>query len=64
MKKRTVAMFVTLGVLVALAGVYAYLRLKPAPESPAYEEGAKKELSKLDEEKMVKIVLSDRPRAR
>lgn len=61
MKKRTVAMFVTLGVLVALAGVYAYLRLKPAPEAPAYEEGAKKELSKLDEEKMVKIVLSDRP---
>jgi hypothetical protein len=61
MKKRTVAMLVTLGVLVALAGVYAYLRLKPAPEAPAYEEGAKKELSKLDEEKLVKIVLSERP---
>jgi hypothetical protein len=61
MKKRTVAMLVTLGVLVALAGVYAWLRLKPAPAAPAYDEGAKKELSKLDGEKLVKIVLSDRP---
>jgi hypothetical protein len=61
MKKRTVAMLVTLGVLVALAGVYAWLRLKPAPAAPVYEEGAKKELSKLDAEKLVKIVLSDRP---
>ena len=61
MKKRTVAMIVTLGVLVALAGVYAWLRLKPAPAAPAYEEGAKKELSKLDAEKLVKLVLSDRP---
>ena len=61
MKKRTVAMLVTLGVLVALAGVYAWLRLRPAPAEPAYEEGAKKELSKLDAEKLVKIVLSDRP---
>lgn len=61
MKKRTVAMLVTLAALAALAGVYAWLRLKPAPAAPAYEEGAKKELSKLDAEKLVKIVLSDRP---
>lgn len=61
MKKRTVAMLITLGVLAALAGVYAYLRLKPAPEAPALEEGARKELSKLDEAKLVKIVLSERP---
>jgi hypothetical protein len=61
MKKRTVAMLVTLGVLVALAGVYAWLRLRPAPAAPVYDEGAKKELSKLDAEKLVKIVLSDRP---
>ncbi|MCX7028637.1 MAG: DUF4340 domain-containing protein [Spirochaetes bacterium] len=61
MKKRTVAMLVTLGALAALAGVYAYLRLKPAPAAADYEEGAKKELSKLDAEKLQKIVLSDRP---
>lgn len=61
MKKRTIAMLVTLGALAALAGVYAYLRLKPAPASPALEEGARKELSKLDEAKLVKIVLSERP---
>ena len=61
MKKRTVAMLVTLGALAALAGVYAYLRLRPAPASPAAEAAAKKELSKLDVEKLLKIVLSDRP---
>jgi hypothetical protein len=61
MKKRTVAMIATLGVLAVLAGVYAYLRLRPAPAAPEAEEGAKKELSKLDAEKLVRIVLSDRP---
>ena len=61
MKKRTVAMLVTLGVLAALAGAYVYLRVRPAPEPSAFEEDAKKELSKLDAEKLQKIVLSDRP---
>jgi hypothetical protein len=61
MKKRAIAMAVTLGVLAALAGVYAYLRLRPAPAAPVADEGAKKELSKLDAEQLVKIVLSDRP---
>jgi hypothetical protein len=61
MKKRTIAMLVTLGALAALAGVYAYLRLKPAPAAPSLEEGAKRELSKLEAEKLVKIVLSERP---
>ena len=61
MKKRTVAMLVTLGVLAALAGAYVYLRIRPAPEPSAFEEDAKKELSKLDAEKLQKIVLSDRP---
>ena len=55
------AMLVTLGALAALAGVYAYLRLKPAPAAPGLEEGAKRELSKLEAEKLVKIVLSERP---
>jgi hypothetical protein len=61
MKKRTIVMLVTLGVLAALAGVYAYLRLKPAPAAPGLEEGAKKELSKLDAGTLVKIVLAERP---
>jgi hypothetical protein len=61
MKKRTVAMLVTLGALAVLAGVYAYLRLRPAPAATEYAEDAKKELSKLDTEKLQKIVLSDRP---
>jgi hypothetical protein len=61
MKKRTLAMVVTLGVVAALAGVYTYLRLKPAPAAPGPEESAKRELSKLDTEKLVKIALSERP---
>jgi hypothetical protein len=61
MKKRTVAMLVTLGVLAALAGAYVYLRVRPAPGPSAFEQDAKKELSKLDAEKLQKIVLSDRP---
>ena len=61
MKKRTIALLVTLVVLAALAGVYAYLRLKPAPAAPGPAEDAKRELSKLDAEQLVKIVLSERP---
>jgi hypothetical protein len=61
MKKRTIAMVATLGVLAALAGVYAYLRLKPAPAAADTGEAAKKELSKLEAEQLVKMELSGRP---
>jgi len=61
MKKRTIAMIATLAVLAALAGAYAYLRLKPAPAAADTGEAAKKELSKLDAEKLVKMELSERP---
>jgi hypothetical protein len=61
MKKRTIALLVTLVILAVLAGVYAYLRLKPASAAPGPAEDAKRELSKLDAEQLVKIVLSERP---